>query len=127
MQEAGRTFPMLRDAYPPEILLGLVGRMQAVVAMRLHTLIFAARVGVPPFALAYDPKVESLMRSLDLRDSLENWYGFDPAEVAERVAALLSERESRVASLRAQTADIEGRALRNADRALALFTLQQAP
>ncbi|HLK61238.1 MAG TPA: polysaccharide pyruvyl transferase CsaB [Chthonomonadaceae bacterium] len=121
MQAAGGAFPTLRSAYPPETLLGLVGRMQAVVAMRLHTLIFAARVGVPPFALAYDPKVESLMRSLDLRDALESWRGFDPAEVAERVAALLTARASRVAALRVQTADLEQRALRNADRALALF------
>jgi polysaccharide pyruvyl transferase CsaB len=125
MEEAGRKFPILRDSYPPETLLGLVGRMQAVVAMRLHTLIFAARVCVPPFALSYDPKVESLMRSLDLRDSLENWFGFDPAEVAERVAALLSNREMRVATLRVQTADLETRALRNADLALSLFTQKQ--
>src|SRR5205814_5417427 len=102
---AGRTgspekYPIVRRTYPSEVLLGLVGRMQAMVAMRLHALIFAARVAVPPFALSYDPKVESLMRSLDLGDCLEHWRGFDADETAERAAGLLAERSSRVASLR---------------------------
>ena len=114
-------FPVIRQVYPPAVLLGLVARMQAVVAMRLHTLIFAARAGVPPFALAYDPKVENLMRGLDLDDSLERWRGFEPAEVGERVAGLLAERPARVTALRAQAADLERRALRNADCAFSLL------
>ncbi|MCW3050997.1 MAG: polysaccharide pyruvyl transferase CsaB [Chthonomonadales bacterium] len=115
------SFPVVRHVYSPAVLLGLVARMQAVVAMRLHTLIFAARSAVPPFALSYDPKVENLMRGLDLADSLEHWRGFEPAEVSERVATLLAERPARVTALRAHTADLEGRALRNTDCALSLL------
>jgi polysaccharide pyruvyl transferase WcaK-like protein len=111
----------VRNVYSPAVLLGLVARMQAVVAMRLHTLIFAARCAVPPFALSYDPKVENLMRGLALEDSLENWRGFEPAEVSERVANLLSERPARVTALRARTAELERLALRNADCALSLL------
>ncbi len=114
-------FPVVRNVYPPGVLLGLVGRMQAVVAMRLHTLIFAARAGVPPFALSYDPKVENLMRGLDLADSLEHWRGFDPGEVGERVAGLLADRAARVTALHAQTSGLERLALRNADCALTLL------
>ncbi|HZP83255.1 MAG TPA: polysaccharide pyruvyl transferase CsaB [Chthonomonadaceae bacterium] len=115
---ASGAFAIIRHSYPPDTLLGLVGRMQAVVAMRLHALIFAARAGAIPFALSYDPKVENLMRGLGLADSLEAWHGFDPEEVAARVAALLADREARVAALRAQTPDLERLALRNADCAL---------
>jgi len=114
-------FPVVRNVYTPAVLLGLVARMQAVVAMRLHTLIFAARASVPPFALSYDPKVENLMRGLDLADSLEHWRGFDPAEVGARVATLLTERPARVTALRARTADLERLALRNADCALSVL------
>lgn len=114
-------FPVIRHAYPPNVLLGLTGRMQAVVALRLHALIFAARVGVPPFALSYDPKVENLMRGLGLVDSLEHWRGFDPDEVAERVASLLADRPARVAALQIQSVERERLALRNAERALALL------
>lgn len=115
---ASEAFAIVRHSYPPDTLLALVGRMQAVVAMRLHALIFAARAGTIPFALSYDPKVENLMRGLGLSDSLESWRGFDPEEVAARVAALLADREARISALRAQTSDLERLALRNADCAL---------
>ena len=50
-QQAGsaKDVSIVRQAYPPATLLGLVGRLQAIVAMRLHALIFAARMAVPPF------------------------------------------------------------------------------
>lgn len=114
-------YPIIGRPYPPNVLLGLVGRMEAVVAMRLHALIFAARMNVSPFALSYDPKVANLMKGLDLEDSLEHWRGFDPDEVAERVASLLTEREARVAALQTRTSELERLALRNADCALSLF------
>ena len=89
-------FRVIQGAYAPDALLGITGRMQAVVAMRLHALIFAARLAVPPFALAYDPKVENLMSLLGLSDSLTTWNDFDPSHVAAQVAALVSDRPARV-------------------------------
>lgn len=41
--------------------LGLFGRMEAVVSMRLHALIFAASQGVPLLGVVYDPKVSSFL------------------------------------------------------------------
>ena len=111
-------FPILRGNYAPNVLLGIIGEMQTVVAMRLHALIFAARTGVPPFALAYDPKVEHLMQGLGLEDSVEHWRGFEPAEVAARVALLANERETRSSALQAQMPALEQKALRNADCAI---------
>lgn len=111
-------FPILRHSGSPETLLGVVARMQAVVAMRLHTLIFAARAAVPPFALAYDPKVTHLMNGLGLADSLQDWREFDPVQAAAQVKTLLLEREARTEALRMHSAELERRALRNADCAL---------
>jgi polysaccharide pyruvyl transferase WcaK-like protein len=111
-------FPIVRRAYSPAALLGLVGQMQAMVAMRLHALIFAARVGTLPFALSYDPKVEHLMRGLNLEDCLEHWRGFEPNEVAGRVQTLLNDREERAVPLLAQRPNLERLALRNAECAL---------
>jgi polysaccharide pyruvyl transferase CsaB len=119
-EETGRpdAFPIVRHACSPEVLLGIVQKMQVVVAMRLHALIFAARVGALPFALSYDPKVEHLMRGLELEDCLEHWRGFDPDEVVERIQILLNEREARSTALLSRRSALERLALRNADCAL---------
>lgn len=114
-------FPVVKNAYAPDALLGLIGRMQAVVAMRLHALIFAARMSVPPFALAYDPKVENLMQLLGLPNSLSSWNNFDPDDIASRVAAQVSDSAVRSAALQIKAAALEQRALRAADIALSLF------
>ena len=60
------------------------------------------------------------MRSLDRADSMESWRGFEPSEVAERVAALLSDRSLQSATLHAQVEDLELRALRNASIAISV-------
>lgn len=42
----------------PREIVGLIGCVDLVVAMRLHALIFAASRGIPMLGLSYDPKVE---------------------------------------------------------------------
>lgn len=41
--------------------IGLFARMQAVVSMRLHALVFAAGQGVPLVGVVYDPKISSFL------------------------------------------------------------------
>ncbi|HLJ55419.1 MAG TPA: polysaccharide pyruvyl transferase CsaB [Chthonomonadaceae bacterium] len=119
-RRAGLTLPVLKEPASPAALLGLVGDMDAVVAMRLHALIFAARMAVPPFALTYDPKVDSLMRVLGLDDSLAPWTGFSADAVAGSVASLLAHRAERSEALHGRAGDLERLALRNAEIALSL-------
>ncbi len=49
----------------PRTMIGLIGRSEFVLGMRLHTLIYAAKNAVPSIALDYDPKVSAVMESID--------------------------------------------------------------
>ena len=43
-------------------IIGALARMEAVVSMRLHALIFAAGQGIPLAGVVYDPKVSAFLR-----------------------------------------------------------------
>ena len=50
---------------PPELAIGVISRMEIVVSMRLHGLIFAAGRGVPLVGVSYDPKVTAFLRCVE--------------------------------------------------------------
>ncbi len=52
----------LDDAGGAGTIIGALSRMDAVVSMRLHALIFAASQGVPLVGVVYDPKVSSFLK-----------------------------------------------------------------
>ena len=52
----------LNDPGGAGTIIGALSRMQAVVAMRLHALIFAAGQGIPLAGVVYDPKVSAFLR-----------------------------------------------------------------
>jgi len=48
---------VLEHPRTPEELLGVIGKCDLMVSMRLHSFIFACKVGTPAVVLDYDPKV----------------------------------------------------------------------
>ncbi|WP_295580392.1 polysaccharide pyruvyl transferase CsaB [uncultured Oscillibacter sp.] len=60
----GLTVPhyFLSDAGGAGTIIGALSRMEAVVSMRLHALIFAAGQGIPLAGVVYDPKVSAFLR-----------------------------------------------------------------
>lgn len=50
----------------PRELMAVLGEGRLCLAMRLHTLIFSARMAVPVLGLVYDPKVASYLKELDM-------------------------------------------------------------
>jgi len=55
---------LLGGGYDLPTMTALFARSAAVISMRLHALILAARLGVPMLAIPYDPKVSALLASL---------------------------------------------------------------
>ena len=52
---------ILEGNYTGEALMAVIAKAEAVVGMRLHTLIYAIASGVPVVGLSYDPKVDALL------------------------------------------------------------------
>jgi polysaccharide pyruvyl transferase WcaK-like protein len=77
--------------FAPEILAGLLGRMELVVGLRLHSLILAAAMGVPVVSIDYDPKIAGFMEYAGMEE-----FMIEPIETAytliERADEGLSDR-----------------------------------
>ncbi|MDE7218026.1 MAG: polysaccharide pyruvyl transferase CsaB [Oscillospiraceae bacterium] len=54
----------LRKKHLSEETLSIIGCMDVLVGVRLHSLIYAAVMGVPMIGVSYDPKVESFLSSI---------------------------------------------------------------
>ena len=57
---------ILDKRYTPTQILGIIGRFDIMLSMRLHSLIFAAVQNVPMMGIIYDPKIEYYLKELDM-------------------------------------------------------------
>ena len=57
---------LFQSPYRPDHMMGVIRCMEAVISMRLHTLIFAAKQRTPLMGFVYDPKVDALLDSLGM-------------------------------------------------------------
>lgn len=55
----------LQQKYLSEETLSIIGCMDVMVGIRLHSLIYSAVMGVPMIGISYDPKVDSFLASID--------------------------------------------------------------
>lgn len=53
---------VLQEEYNTVEFMSLIGCMDAVIANRLHALVFASLMGVPVTAISYDPKIDSFIQ-----------------------------------------------------------------
>ncbi|MDP4179970.1 MAG: polysaccharide pyruvyl transferase CsaB [Bacillota bacterium] len=56
---------IINKKYSVSETIGIINRMDILVAMRLHALIFAACHGIPLVGLVYEPKVEGFLKSIN--------------------------------------------------------------
>ncbi|MCX7773905.1 MAG: polysaccharide pyruvyl transferase CsaB [Clostridia bacterium] len=55
---------IIKNMYCPEDMLGFVGKLELLVGMRLHSLIYAASQCVPLTGLVYEPKVDAFLNEI---------------------------------------------------------------
>ena len=96
----------------PRELMGVLGMARLCLAMRLHTLIFAARMAVPAMGLVYDPKVDSYLEELDL-PAAGDVESFDGDEAIRRADALMADYDGVLSRLRTKSAQLAQAAREN--------------
>ncbi len=105
----------------PRETLAAVGRCNAVVAMRLHTLIFAAARGVPALGIAYDPKVLDFALAADL-PLPPRWETLTDTDFLAALRGLWAERAAIATRVAARAQTLTARARRNITIMLDLLT-----
>ncbi len=58
---------IIKNRYNASQVLGIISRMDLLVGMRLHALIFAVSLGIPVVGLVYEPKVEWFLEYIGLK------------------------------------------------------------
>ena len=97
------------DAGTAGTIIGALSRMEAVVSMRLHALIFAAGHGIPLAGIVYDPKVSAFLRYI----GQENFKDLNDL-TAENLRTMIDRAVARSAQPEAQAAAVK--ALRDTER-----------
>lgn len=111
---------VLRDKYSVEEIMGVISKLDLIVAMRLHSLIYAAGQEVPMVGLVYDPKVEGILKSLGMEymSDVEN-LAYD--ELISNIDAAWNNREGLREILKQQDKVLKKKALSNVTMALKLL------
>lgn len=96
---------IISGSYSPEEVIALYSRMDLVLSMRLHGLIFTAISAIPMVGIVYDPKVSSFLDSLGhplyvALDELDKTRLCDLLECAANMQRSNSELQKRADKLR---------------------------
>ena len=89
----------------PRDLMGILGKAKLCLAMRLHTLIFAARMAVPTMGLVYDPKVENYLHELD-QPSAGHVHHFDAQAAIAAADALMADYNGALERMKRKSAEL---------------------
>lgn len=117
MKQKGR---ILDGSPTPTQILGVVGGAQFVLGMRLHTLIYAAKMGTPLIGLCYDPKVDATMEYIGQEFTCPA-RDINPLTLLRYVDEIMQRRDKLCEDLAASGAAFEEKASENTRLALSLL------
>ncbi len=117
---------ILRDEISPQGMLGLIGEMDLVLAVRYHASLFAILQRVPVVPVAYDPKVSAMFSDAGLEvPGVLDPSALDAAEVAAALNRAWESRETLARALAAASDRFQAAVARTADRVCALAVESQ--
>lgn len=59
---------VIRNSYNPNTIIGLIKKMDVIIGMRLHALIFAANTSTPFIGIEYEQKIRGFLNHMDIND-----------------------------------------------------------
>lgn len=110
----------LSSARTSEEIFDEIGSARAVLAMRLHALIFATASAVPSAAISYDPKIDALMSYLGMPENTLSRFSPDASQIADMLRRILADTDA-AEKLRARAADLAVLAEEDVDAAVRLL------
>lgn len=111
---------VMRERYNVEEIMGVIKELEIIIAMRLHSLIYAATQEVPIVGLAYDPKIVGILQSLGM-DNICNVDQLVYDELIKNIDYVWENRGILKERLRLQDEDLKKKALSNVTMALDLL------
>lgn len=108
-----------RDYRVPEIL-GLMKDSQAVVGMRLHSLIYAASLNVPVVGIVYDTKVEGFLNYIG-QPFMETVEGISLESLFEKITYVMHRRDSIAQDLDERMTELRKLTKKDAEMAIAFL------
>ena len=88
----------LSEKYLSEDMLSIIGNMDVLVGVRLHSMIYAAIMGVPIIGVSYDPKCTAFLNSVGL-DSLSTRETFSAEAFKAEFARVLETGKEQTATV----------------------------
>jgi len=115
---------VLTDIYSPEEIVGIAGECELMVAMRLHSLIYAAAKGVPSIGITYDPKVSGFVNYIGTSTTLEIG-DFNTEMFSDTARELMSKRDSIKDELSEKIAELRKKSDETAQMAIDIINKEE--
>lgn len=111
---------VLKDRYNVEEIMGVIKKLDLIVAMRLHSLIYAATQEVPMVGLSYDPKVDGILSSLGM-EHMCHVENLEYERLVENIDNAWNRRDELKDNLKRRDEELKKKALLNVELALDLL------
>ncbi len=113
---------LLKKCYNVAETFAIINKMKILIGMRLHSLIFAATLGVPIIGLVYQPKVEAFLHCVRQEKASAGYAAnLDFENLKALVDRTWKHRDELSRELREAAADLKIKALKNAEIAVELL------
>lgn len=106
---------VLQNAKNAADIIGVLGRAQFLIGMRLHAVIYAARMGTPFIGLSYDPKIDAIAEALGSNVFLHKVSDINPQAVLKDIEHIMKRREKISSELSQKAAEMREKTKRDAE------------